>query len=975
MKMKLFFTVIFSVVIFYCNGQILPTEDISTMDTTEKGIDTESGYIRLSEAPISVNVPMGFVFIKGEDTRQILIDDWGNTKDAVKEVVGMMIPDTISNVGYLDKAYLISYRTPGHVNDDRMSHFSFKKLLQAIQSSPDNSNSIVGWAWTPEYDMTAHRLSLPLMYITNETDTLFAGRQLIFGKDGLVEIEPVSSLSDLQWVYDHDTEIANAITYNSGSAYSDFNGKPEEARYLSVSSFLYNRPNTSAISEVSVDDNSPLIPEVWIIIFCIGGAILVLLWFAVLLTNSKDETGTTITRISTNVLFRMGVFVSLYILSILLGAFLIWFGVRVTIWALPMMSLYTIILLAGMWCLIGAFGIFLIKPLFQFSVPKNPNRIEINRADAPDLFELIEETAKSTGVKFPKRVYVSSDVNACVFYNTTFWNIFFPVRKNIEIGLGLLYGLNTMELKAVIAHEFGHFGQNSMKIGSIVSIGYEIIGNLVNRRDFLDQWLVDWQTSNSHWVWRLFGAITASSIGGVRKIMYKSYVFVQKGFLGLSRQMEYDADNVSADTVGNAIAVSALCKIKYISERFEAYQSLVSGIASSKNLRPSSYWEGYEAFITLCESFDGKNITPIKLIAEQDIERVSHRVQIKNPWLSHPTLSQRISRIKSTNRIVDIPCLTSATDIVPLSVYRAVSDNLFNITELDQVSDTTNSDYTQLLSEELSERSFPLEHRPFFNRDLSGGFNPNEPDIQKGNGTNPFTEGNKKIIEEFSTAISDYRVMVAFQRGELDEKIIRYNDIVYKRKNIPVGQQEQVVNLLSHKVGSIDREVFDFAISCASDKSLIIRAYDNIFYSQFIIEKIKENLFPNRNALHKELCRVTTRDENEFNILQRRLVGYKNAIKEAITQIEMERLYPVIHVDMWKRMQDFLDEDLLLDGMSISSEEIADVFSIPDQLVELYENLAYYSKKIISDTIDGKTPLMAWNNSMALKIQEEDTNS
>ena len=177
MKMKLFFTVIFSIVIFYCNGQILPTEDIPTMDTTEKGIETESGYIRLSEAPISVNVPMGFVFIKGEDTRQILIDDWGNTKDAVKEVVGMMIPDTISNVGYLDKAYLISYRTPGHVNDDRMSHFSFKKLLQAIQSSPDNSNSIVGWAWTPEYDMTAHRLSLPLMYITNETDTLFAGRQ------------------------------------------------------------------------------------------------------------------------------------------------------------------------------------------------------------------------------------------------------------------------------------------------------------------------------------------------------------------------------------------------------------------------------------------------------------------------------------------------------------------------------------------------------------------------------------------------------------------------------------------------------------------------------------------------------------------------------------------------------------------------------------------------------------------------------
>ncbi|MBR1963729.1 MAG: DUF2167 domain-containing protein [Muribaculaceae bacterium] len=950
--MRIFIAILFSIAIFTCNGQILPTE--------QKGINAESGYIRLSEAPISINVPMGFVFINGEDTRQILTDYCGNTQDAVKEVVGMMIPDTTSNVEYLDKAYLISYRTPGHVNDDKMSYFSFKKLLQTIQSSLDNSNSIVGWAWTPEYDMTAHRLSLPLMYITNGTDTLFTGKQLIFGKDGLVEIVPISSLSDLQWVYNHETEIAYAITYNSGSAYSDFTGKPDEARYLSVSSFLYNRPNISANSEVSTDDNTPLIPSVWIIIFCIGGAILALLWFAVLFTNSKDETRTTITRISTNVLFRMGVFISLYILSILLGAFLIWFSVRVAIWALPM---------------IGVFGIFLIKPLFQFSVPKDPNRIEINREDAPDLYELIEETAKLTGVKFPKRVYVSSDVNACVFYNTTFWNIFFPVRKNIEIGLGLLYGLNTMELKAVIAHEFGHFGQNSMKIGSIVSIGYEIIENLINRRDFLDKWLIDWQTSNAHWVWSLLGAITASSIGCVRKIMYRTYIFVQKGFLGLSRQMEYDADNVSADIVGNAIAVSALCKINYISKRFEAYHSLVSDIASSKNLRPSSYWDGYEAFITLCESFDGKNITPIKLMEEQDIERVSRRVQIKNPWLSHPTLSQRISRIKSTNRISDMPCLTSATDIVPLSVYKVVSDNLFNLTELAQVSDSTNGDYTKLLSEEFSERSFPLEHRPFLNRDLFGGFNPNDPDIQKGNGTNPFTEENKKILDEFSTAISDYHVMVAFQRGELDEKIIRYNDIVYRRKNVPVDQQEKVVNLLSLKVSKIDREVFDFAITCASDRSLIIRAYDNIFYSQFIIEKINYNLYPNRNALLQELSRVTTRDENEFDTLQRRLVGYKNAIKEAIPQIEMERLYPVIHVDMWKRIQDFLDEDLLLDGLSISSEEITDVFSVPDQLVELYENLAYYSKKIISDTIDGKTPLMAWNNSMALKIQKEDTNS
>lgn len=636
--MRKLFVAIFSIAISYCHGQALPAEDYPPIEPIHSGIETEDGYIQLSEAPISVNVPYGFVFINGEDTRRILADDWGNTQDKVKDAVGMLIPDTTSNVRYLDKAYILSYRTPGHVNDDKMSRFGFKRFLELIQSSPDNYNTIVEWAWAPGYDLAAHRLSLPLMYISNVTDTLFAGCQYIFGKDGLVEIEPVSSISDLPWVAEHETEIADAITYNSGAAYSDFTGNPEDARYLSVTSFLYDHPNPAAISEEPKANDSPFIPKGWLLIFLTGGGVLALLWLAVLLTNSKNEANSSITRISINVLLRMGFFVTIYVLSIILGAFLIWLGAKITVWALPMLSLYTLILLVGMWCLIGALGIFLIKPLFQFSASRKLNRIEIERADAPALFDLIDETAKSTGVKFPKRVFVSSDVNACVFYNTTFWNIFFPVRKNLEIGLGLLYGLSTAELKAVIAHEFGHFAQKSMKVGSVVSIGYEIIGNLVNRRDFLDQLLVDWRTSNSHWAWRLFGSITAGSISGVRSIMYKTYTFVQKGFLGLSRQMEYDADKVSADTVGNAVAVSALCKVNYVSDRFEAYNSLVSGIASSKRFKPASYWTGYEAFTTLCGSFDGKDISPYKMMDDRDIDCVSRKIQIKNPWLSHPTL-------------------------------------------------------------------------------------------------------------------------------------------------------------------------------------------------------------------------------------------------------------------------------------------------------------------------------------------------
>ncbi|MBD5269252.1 MAG: hypothetical protein HDS43_01330 [Bacteroides sp.] len=50
---------------------------------------------------------------------------------------------------------------------------------------------------------------------------------------------------------------------------------------------------------------------------------------------------------------------------------------------------------------------------------------------------------------------------------------------------------------------------------------------------------------------------------------------------------------------------------------------------------------------------------------------------------------------------------------------------------------------------------------------------------------------------------------------------------------------------------------------------------------------------------------------------------------------------------------------------SIYYEEQDFILNLPDILIQQYRNLTYYSKKILSDTIDGKSPLMYWNNSVA----------
>src|SRR5690606_17844105 len=112
--------------------------------------------------------------------------------------------------------------------------------------------------------------------------------------------------------------------------------------------------------------------------------------------------------------------------------------------------------------------------------------------EQPVLFEFIRTLSKETRTPFPKRIYLSSDVNAAVFYDSNFWSMLLPVRKNLQIGLALVNSVNLSELKAILAHEFGHFSQRSMKLGSYVYNVNQVIYNLLYDNDGYSSALQKW---------------------------------------------------------------------------------------------------------------------------------------------------------------------------------------------------------------------------------------------------------------------------------------------------------------------------------------------------------------------------------------------------------------------------------------------------------------------------------------------------
>ena len=105
--------------------------------------------------------------------------------------------------------------------------------------------------------------------------------------------------------------------------------------------------------------------------------------------------------------------------------------------------------------------------------------IEVTAQDQPRLFAFINRLADEAGAPRAHRVFLSPRVNAAVFYDLSVLNLLFPSRKNLEIGLGLVNAVSLGELKAVLAHEFGHFGQRSMAVGRWVYIAQQIAGHII----------------------------------------------------------------------------------------------------------------------------------------------------------------------------------------------------------------------------------------------------------------------------------------------------------------------------------------------------------------------------------------------------------------------------------------------------------------------------------------------------------------
>ena len=258
----------------------------------------------------------------------------------------------------------------------------------------------------------------------------------------------------------------------------------------------------------------------------------------------------------------------------------------------------------AVFCVVGAFAILrgIAPRRDQFPAP-GP---ELTASDQPRLFAVLDDVARATNQEMPKEVYVVPDVNAWVAKRGGVMG--FGSRRVMGLGLPVLQTLSVDEMRAVLAHEFGHFHGGDTALGP--------------------------------WIYKTRAAIgrTLQSLSRHSSVLMKPFSWYGLGFLrithAISRRQEYAADALAARVVGAAPLASGLRKIHSVAAAFAPYWMTEVAPVLDHGYRPP-IGAGFSQFLAQ------------PAIASQVSAAIAHEMETGkvDPYDTHPPLRERIAAL------------------------------------------------------------------------------------------------------------------------------------------------------------------------------------------------------------------------------------------------------------------------------------------------------------------------------------------
>lgn len=233
--------------------------------------------------------------------------------------------------------------------------------------------------------------------------------------------------------------------------------------------------------------------------------------------------------------------------------------------------------------------------------------------DQPELWEQVRAAAEATGQRPPDQLYLDAEVNAGVIEQSRLLGLLHG-RRRMVLGLPLLAGLTVPQLRSVLVHEFGHYGNGDTRLGSVTARGRQALIHTVEA--FQEG------STRFHYV-----------IG----VLYVGYA---RMFLRITqsaaRHQELAADRMAARYAGRDVTASALRMLPVLDAAHTHYLQRYAAMGSPLTALPP-VGEVHGGFRRLLAARSGEQLAAL---------RAGQRPPRPHPYDSHPPLAERIALIE-----------------------------------------------------------------------------------------------------------------------------------------------------------------------------------------------------------------------------------------------------------------------------------------------------------------------------------------
>ena len=472
-------------------------------------------------------------------------------------------------------------------------------------------------------------------------------------------------------------------------------------------------------------------------------------------------------------------------------------------------SLATLLLGAGLMS-VGLIVVFFLPKFITTShTTDRSGLVEITREDEPRLFALIQDIVDQTGTQFPKHIYLSADVDASVFYDSGFWSMFLPVKKNLMVGMGLMNTTTIDELKGILAHEFGHFSQRSMKVGSYVHNVNYVIHNMLYDNEGFQKVVSRWASISSYIT--IFVMLGVRVIMGIQWILKQVYHVVNLNYLALSREMEFHADEVAANVAGARPLASSLLRLNIASQAYNNVLSFYGG-KIRENLKPNTIFPQQQfAVESIAHNLELPFENGLPVLSVADSKRMNRsKLEFDDQWSSHPSDEDRIKRLERLG--INKPDTQTAHALTILNnreqLEEEVTERLFaSIAYTGNTKVHTPAQFREEFTEGLTKSTFNKTYNRFYDELPLGSIALEQLPAEANNKEEElFNEEAIATVHDFIGLESDIAVLNQIAAGTTGVKSYDYDGVRYKANETDNLLRQLQIKLHDVKTSLTDRE-------------------------------------------------------------------------------------------------------------------------------------------------------------------------